>query len=458
MLSAVPYFQTGLLILVWILFSLWSYRGVIARFSEARKHSDSDLIVAYASESGSAEALSTQLADCLRAQGASVQYLPLNQVTPDRLRSLKTLLIIASTYGEGDAPDNGRFFIPALKKAAGQFPGLKFSVLGLGDTNYEHFCGFADAINSSLLDAAASTLAPLVAVDRNDPEAIASWFWQLDELGMIDYGGLHQTDKVSPDGQNHLYELTLSGRRYLNRGSPGAPLYEIQFAVQEPLDWNAGDIVQLHLNGQVREYSIASVPQEGALRLLVREQKHPDGRLGLGSGWLCRLAELGSVSSLSLRSNPSFHCPASTGKLILIGNGSGLAGLRAHLKARELTGEHDNWLIFGERSPETDRHWDDELLRWYESGHLAYLDRSFSRAGDDDLNDLGGSASCGYVQDVVMARNERLMRWIREGATIMVCGSRNGMAQDVDHLLCRLFGEDAVTELTAAGRYRRDVY
>ena len=149
---------------------------------------------------------------------------------------------------------------------------------------------------------------------------------------------------------------------------------------------------------------------------------------------------------------------ASAQKLILIGNGSGLAGLRAHLKERESNKQHDNWLIYGERSPHTDRHWDETLSDWLEIGHLTYLDRSFSRAGDTDLSSVVGNAYPGYVQNVVDYQAERLAQWLSEGAIIMVCGSRDGMASDLDQRLQTLLGAEAVAQLSTEGRYRRDVY
>ncbi|MDQ4422592.1 MAG: flavodoxin domain-containing protein, partial [Thalassolituus sp.] len=116
MLTVAPYIQAGVLFLAWVAFTFWCYRRVIARSIEVRQHTDADTVVAFASESGSAESLSRQLVEMLRSQGATVLHQPLNQVTPDRLSQCRSLFVIASTYGEGDAPDNGRFFIPSLKK------------------------------------------------------------------------------------------------------------------------------------------------------------------------------------------------------------------------------------------------------------------------------------------------------------------------------------------------------
>ena len=109
MLTVAPYIQAGALFLAWVAFTFWCYRRVIARSIEVREHTDADTIVAFASESGSAESLSQQLVKMLRSQGAKVLHLPLNQVTSERILSHASF-VIASTYGEGDAPDNGVFY------------------------------------------------------------------------------------------------------------------------------------------------------------------------------------------------------------------------------------------------------------------------------------------------------------------------------------------------------------
>ena len=87
------------------------------------------------------------------------------------------------------------------------------------------------------------------------------------------------------------------------------------------------------------------------MELLVRKAVKDDGSLGLGSGWLTRDCALGGVVKLRLRPNPNFHPPALTAPQILIGAGTGIAGLRAHLLHRQQKKLGDAWLLFGERSP-----------------------------------------------------------------------------------------------------------
>ena len=174
--------------------------------------------------------------------------------------------------------------------------------------------------------------------------------------------------------------------------------------------------------------------------------RHPDGAPGLASGWLTQDLALGGEIGMRLRTNRSFHGPADETPMILIGNGTGIAGLRAHLKAR--TAASGAWLLFGERTQAHDAFFDAELQAWRASGVLRRLDRCFSRDPGDGR----------YVQDLVASAADDLRDWVARGAAIYVCGSLEGMSQGVHAALENALGADVVLTMLEDGRYRRDVY
>jgi sulfite reductase (NADPH) flavoprotein alpha-component len=176
--------------------------------------------------------------------------------------------------------------------------------------------------------------------------------------------------------------------------------------------------------------------------------RRPDGRSGLGSGWLCEHASPGATIDLRIRVNANFHSPAPERPLILIGNGTGIAGLRAHLAARAAAGARRNWLLFGERNRNRDFHCRGDIERWQADGLLERLDLAFSR---DD-------AQRRYVQDALRDAADTLRAWVNDGAAIYVCGSLQGMAPGVDAVLREALGDALVEQLLLDGRYRRDVY
>ena len=153
-----------------------------------------------------------------------------------------------------------------------------------------------------------------------------------------------------------------------------------------------------------------------------------------------------------MRAHGNFRIGDNAGRpLILIGNGTGLAGLRSHLRARATassTGTLRNWLIFGERNAEHDFYYRDEIAEWQDQGVLTRTDIVFSRDQPERL----------YVQDRLRNEAETVRAWLQQGAAIYVCGSLDGMAGGVERALIEIIGEAAVEQLIGQGRYRRDVY
>lgn len=154
---------------------------------------------------------------------------------------------------------------------------------------------------------------------------------------------------------------------------------------------------------------------------------------------------------MRLRAHRNFRLEDNAARpLILVGNGTGIAGLRSHLRARAQAGAGPNWLLFGERNAAHDFLFRDELTAWQASGALTRLDLAFSR--DDPAHKV-------YVQDLLQAQAATVRAWVEEqGAAIYVCGSLQGMAQGVDMALAGLLGPVPMAGLVRSGRYRRDVY
>jgi sulfite reductase (NADPH) flavoprotein alpha-component len=201
-----------------------------------------------------------------------------------------------------------------------------------------------------------------------------------------------------------------------------------------------------------REYSIASLPESGRMALLVRKAVKADGSLGLGSGWLTQDCLPGGVVKLRLRPNPNFHPPGAQDNRdapqILIGAGSGIAGLRAHLLHRQQKNFGDAWLLFGERTLAHDLHYGEDLKAWQADGTLARTDLVFSR----------DTAPKKYVQHLVAEEGAEIGRWVTErGASILVCGGLE-MAAGVQDALIAILGEETLDAMTQDGLYRRDIY
>lgn len=476
------------------------------------------LLVAYASQSGMAERIALQTAGALQHAGLPTVVRSLQQLAPEDLQGHPRVLLIASSFGEGEPPDNARRFArqlsqgPSRNAAAAPLAHVRFAVLALGDRHYARFCGFGHALDAGLRHWGAQPLFPLIEVDDGDAGALARW---REALATLDGAQCLATDpQVAPPGTpptaQAMTRWRLEERMLRNPGSQGGPLFEIALrpegARHSLPTWPPGALVDAMprqspeavaawlqasgLDGQAivqhagsgrsladalaasvlppptgwtrpqacadqlvplapRTYSVASLPEDGALQLLVRQERHAQG-LGIASGWLTAHAPLGSVQELRLLENPRFGADGTEGlPCIFIGNGSGLAGLRAHLRARMRAGQRRNWLLFGERQRACDQLCAEEIGAWKAQGHLERLDLVFSRDADSPHR---------YVQDALRSAMQDLRQWLEEGAVVFVCGSAEGMAAGVDRVLLEALGPDALDALIEDGRYRRDVY
>ncbi|WP_454714218.1 sulfite reductase subunit alpha [Caulobacter segnis] len=402
------------------------------------------VLVAFASQTGFAEELANATAKALSEAGAPVTLRELSAVTAADLTG--SALFVVSTTGEGDAPDPARAFIRDVMKDGVALPGLRYGVLALGDSTYAEYCAFGRSLDAWLAHSGASPLFDRVEVDDGDPSALRHWQGQLSLLTGV-------TD--APDWSRPAYgRWTLAERTLLNPGSPGGEAWHIRLVPPsgDATTWQAGDILEVGPRNDPelphREYSIASLPSDGAVELIVRLMNRADGQPGLGSGWLCRLAEVGQTIDARVRTNRGFHAPDASRPLILIGSGTGLAGLRAHLKARATAGVRWNWLVFGERTSAHDYFHRTEIEGWKASGLLDRVDLAFSRDQESRI----------YVQHRLRAAADILRRWVANGAAIYVCGSLEGMSRDVHAVLVEVLGAEMVERLTDEGRYRRDVY
>lgn len=437
-----------LLIVVAVALSRARARRAVAARADALSSGEDAVLVAFASQTGLAEELAWMTARSLSDAGTGARVVPLGEQDAATLKAASRVLIVASTTGEGDAPDGVSRFLRQTMGAPADLSGLTYGLLALGDHTYSDFCGFGRALDGWLQRSGAEPLFDRVEVDNGDAGAIRHWQHQL---------GLLTGSTIQPDWTPPAYDRwTLVERRHLNPGSPGGEAWLLGFApVGGMADWVAGDIAEIGLPAAAdgtapgsREYSVASLPGDGRAEIIVRRMTRPDGSPGLASGWLTRELAIGDSIGMRIRANRSFHGPDAATPLVLIGNGTGLAGLRAHWKARAGRTHGGAWLMFGERTRAHDAFLDDELQTALMARDLTRLDRAFSRDSGDGR----------YVQSLIAEHADDLRAWIDRGAAIHVCGSLEGMSKGVQSALADALGAERLAELTETGRYRRDVY
>lgn len=95
----------------------------------------------FASQTGTSEEIARSLHDEAVSRKHSSKCLSMNDWAADGISASTTpiVVVIASTTGDGDCPDNSGKGLLALKRRSDPLTGMKFSVMGLGDSNYTNF-------------------------------------------------------------------------------------------------------------------------------------------------------------------------------------------------------------------------------------------------------------------------------------------------------------------------------
>lgn len=454
-------------------------------------------LIAYATQTGVSEQLAWRTATALQQAHQPATVKSVQQLTLADLQQAEQVLFIASTYGTGEAPDLASSFEKKIMSGQADLSHLHYAVLALGSKEYpDTFCSFGHRIDQWLKNNGAQQLFATIEVDNASNEHIQQWNAALAQSTQLELQAM-DIDKT-------FDHWTLVKREVLNPGSLGAPAFNLEFKPEHEAQWQAGDIAEIQPGNSAeriaqflaahqipagtvvasmqqriedilwnrdltqlifpfisseellnqlpvlptREYSIASIPSQQILRLVVRQQKDTSGELGLGSGWLTQYAALNAPIALRIRSNDSFHLVDDNRPIICIGNGTGIAGLMSLLHTRNRQDYNENWLIFGERQRAHDFFYQETLEAWLTVGTLKRLDLAFSRDQAEKV----------YVHHKLREQADELKTWVNNGAVIYVCGSIDGMASDVDQALIDILGESTVDQLRQDGRYRRDVY
>jgi sulfite reductase (NADPH) flavoprotein alpha-component len=139
-----------------------------------------EVTVLFGSQTGKSQGLAKKMSKKLEERGFQVTLSSMGDFKPNGLKKVQNLLILVSTHGEGEPPDNAITFYEFLhSKRAPQLEDLRYSVLSLGDTSYELFCQTGKDFDKRLEELGAKRLTPRVDCDVDFDEPAAEWMNQV---------------------------------------------------------------------------------------------------------------------------------------------------------------------------------------------------------------------------------------------------------------------------------------
>ena len=421
-----------------------------------------DILVAHASQTGTAARLAQATAHALEAGGEKVVLAPLGTLAPSELARFRLALILASTTGEGAIPDSALRFVKRLH--TNMAAGAHFALLGLGDRSYAHFCGGAETLRSALLSAGGTEVVPLARANGDPSVTWSEWLSTLGQRLGLRYSSTSATR--APDS----IALRLVERQRLDNPAVGATqeTWSIVLESAHALNFRPGDLLRLSpsADATVRSYSIGSSsrldPQRIELTVRLHQWQDAQGQTQLGqmSTQLIRTLDLGASLSAQLNPHPGFNPPNDPSwPIIMIGIGTGIAPFPGFIAERRASGHAGPaWLLFGNRYRAGDFLWQARWEAALNDGSLTRLDSAFSRDANDGA----------HIQDRLHASAAELRDWLLEQkAVVYICGRRE-MANSVCATLASVLasGADYNTEQAQAeielwiaeGRIRIDAF
>lgn len=140
------------------------------------------LTILVGSQTGNALNLALGISGQLSAEGIDNDCFPMDEIDPETIHELQRLLIVTSTYGDGEAPDNASEWLSFLKFSELDLSHLEYAVLGLGDNYYPHFCQCAKDFDQYLGRQGARQLLERLDCDLYYEEQYPEWVEKLKQV------------------------------------------------------------------------------------------------------------------------------------------------------------------------------------------------------------------------------------------------------------------------------------
>ncbi|CAI8950079.1 MULTISPECIES: flavodoxin domain-containing protein [Pseudomonas] len=143
----------------------------------------SEILIVFGTESGNSEMAADDIAACLGRRGITAEIKSMEDVSVAGLKLTSQLVVVTSTYGEGELPETTAPFFEALVEKAPDLSSVNFFAFGLGDSTYEKFNNAIDVISAKLVELGAIKIGETGRHDAASGKSVTmvanAWFEQV---------------------------------------------------------------------------------------------------------------------------------------------------------------------------------------------------------------------------------------------------------------------------------------
>ena len=207
-----------------------------------------DLLVLYGTESGNSEDLAARSAKLAKARGFKVSMKNMSESVPEDLTRAGCLLVVVSTWGEGDPPESAEDFHSSLMAGGLDLSAVKYSVCALGDTSYEHFCQVGKEVDEQLEVLGAQRVAPRVDCDVDFEDSYGQWVERALEglggsvTGSSDSGSASAAVITEDYGKKNPFPAELLDKVLLNASGSAKETWHLELSLEgSGLSYEVGD-------------------------------------------------------------------------------------------------------------------------------------------------------------------------------------------------------------------------
>jgi sulfite reductase (NADPH) flavoprotein alpha-component len=202
------------------------------------------LTVIYATESGNAQAVAGATLRAASGAGCDATIHDMSAVNPhDIAAQAETLLVVAATAGEGEAPAGATAFFEAIMaEDAPSFAGTSFAVLALGDRAYADFCGHGAKLDARLEELGGRRFEELVRCDFDYESEASAWISRI-VTRLAGEGTEREPVPIETPGVETT--ATISDHRLLHGSAAERQSAHLALTFASPVEYEPGDLIDI---------------------------------------------------------------------------------------------------------------------------------------------------------------------------------------------------------------------